>query len=171
MESWFVIDEEMTDFIAHLRGRIGRLVLLSNIPFEGRDRLLSGRYPWVSLFDALVLSCDHLAVKPERPIYDICVRAAGVPAGHCLFVDDIERNIEGARAAGMRGHVYSGLPGLFRDLADNHALADDLPRRYGTTPIPRTTHAATKPRPGAPEARTRNDVQENAPAAAPGEAG
>ena len=40
--------------------------------------------------------------KPERQIYEITLERLGLPATACLFVDDLEVNIEAARELGMR---------------------------------------------------------------------
>ncbi len=122
MESWFVIDPAMTDFIADMKARVARLVLLSNIPFDGAGKLRRGGYGWVSLFDGLVLSCEHRVIKPERAIYEICIAAAGTMPERCLLVDDVPGNIAGARDSGMQGHVYAGIPALRSELERNFRL-------------------------------------------------
>ena len=122
MSSWFVINAETTDFIASVRPKVARMVLLSNIPHDGSRKLRTGGYSWISHFDELVLSCEHGVIKPEPAIYDICIGAARRPAAECILIDDIEANVEGARAAGMRGHVFTDVPSLRKRLESEHGL-------------------------------------------------
>jgi putative hydrolase of the HAD superfamily len=53
-----------------------------------------------ALFDDVVLSFEVAARKPQAAMFDVAARRAGAEPGQCLLVDDIERNCEGARAAG-----------------------------------------------------------------------
>jgi len=63
-------------------------------------------------FDALVLSHEVGAIKPERRFYDACATAAGVPAASCIFVDDVIDNVQGARRAGLEAVHYVDNPAL-----------------------------------------------------------
>ena len=55
------------------------------------------------LFHGVVTSVDAGAAKPERPIFDQAVRAAGVPPADILHVGDHpELDVDGARRAGFR---------------------------------------------------------------------
>jgi putative hydrolase of the HAD superfamily len=123
LTSWFVINAETTDLIAALRPKVARMVLLSNIPEDGSRKLRGGGYPWLAHFDELVLSCEHKVIKPEAAIYDICIRAAARPAGDCMLIDDIAANIEGARAAGMHGHLFRDAASLARALDSGFILS------------------------------------------------
>ncbi|MER5463025.1 HAD family phosphatase [Streptomyces sp. NPDC002668] len=55
-----------------------------------------------SLFDRVVLSFEVGHRKPEKGIFDLAARAAGVAPWQCVLVDDLEDNCEGARAAGWQ---------------------------------------------------------------------
>jgi putative hydrolase of the HAD superfamily len=47
-------------------------------------------------------------VKPDVEIFEKLCELYGLNAGECLFVDDRDYNVEGARRAGMHGLVYEG---------------------------------------------------------------
>jgi FMN phosphatase YigB (HAD superfamily) len=47
------------------------------------------------------LSCEMGLRKPERAAFETVAIAIGVPLERILFFDDVEVNVEGARAAGM----------------------------------------------------------------------
>lgn len=70
----------------------------------------------LDLFDGFILSHEVGHVKPASEFFDACVRAAGVPAGSCLFIDDIPENVEGARRAGLRSILYTDTPALIAGL-------------------------------------------------------
>jgi len=91
-----LIPEAMLEAIA----RNHRLVLLSNtnaIHFE----MLVETYPLLRHFHSYVLSYKVGAMKPLPLIYEKAIEAAGCEPGECFFADDIETNVEAARAQGM----------------------------------------------------------------------
>ena len=55
------------------------------------------------LFDDVVVSADVGMTKPDARIYALSAQRLGLAAGECVFIDDLPRNVEGARAAGMVG--------------------------------------------------------------------
>jgi len=55
------------------------------------------------LFDCIVCSAEVGLAKPEPRIYALAADRMGLAPASCLFVDDLESNVEAARAAGMRG--------------------------------------------------------------------
>lgn len=75
--------------------------LLSNMP-PAWDRHWRRMTEPDGLFDALVLSFQVGARKPERKIFELAAEAAGVPPYECVLVDDIEANCAGAEAAGWQ---------------------------------------------------------------------
>lgn len=119
--SWFNMNGDMLAFIESLRPRVRRLGLLSNINEEGVRQLEKGA-PWLDRFDARILSCEHRLLKPEPEIFELCLRELKEEASSCLFVDDLPANVEGARAVGMRGHVFRGLAGLRAELEGEYEL-------------------------------------------------
>lgn len=106
MDSWFTINGETIALVEDLKRSGFRLLILSNMNFPGKARLqgqarfLDGK-DWYALFDDVLLSCDLGLMKPERAIYEACIARAGCAPGACLFIDDMEPNVMGAREAGM----------------------------------------------------------------------
>jgi putative hydrolase of the HAD superfamily len=62
------------------------------------------------LFDEVVISGQVGLRKPDEEIYHLAVDGLGVPAPECVFVDDLEVNIDTAERVGMRGlhHEHPG---------------------------------------------------------------
>jgi epoxide hydrolase-like predicted phosphatase len=77
-----------------------RTALLSNADLTLRERLTE--FGLDGLFDAVVVSADVGMAKPEPEIYELAAQRLGLAAGECVFVDDLERNLEAARSVGMQ---------------------------------------------------------------------
>jgi putative hydrolase of the HAD superfamily len=54
------------------------------------------------LFDDIVVSADVGMTKPDAQIYALSAQRLGFATAECVFIDDLPRNVEGARAAGMQ---------------------------------------------------------------------
>jgi putative hydrolase of the HAD superfamily len=74
------------------------------------------RYAFAREAKGAVLSCAVGARKPEKAIYEAAVAAAGVPAERCLFIDDLEANVRGAKSAGLRAVRFKNAAQLRREL-------------------------------------------------------
>ena len=73
-------------------------------------------------FRTLVISGREGVTKPDRAIFDLLCRRAGVGPERCVFVDDGPHNVEGARAAGMDAIHFTGADALRVALADRGLL-------------------------------------------------
>ena len=81
-----------------------RTAVLSNA-----DSSLSARLRDIGidrLFDSIVCSADVGIAKPEPRIYALAAERLGLPPSACVFVDDLESNVEAARDAGMHGVCF-----------------------------------------------------------------
>lgn len=91
-----LIPEAMVEGIA----RNYRLLLLSNtnaIHFE----MLRRSYPILKHFHSYVLSFEVGAMKPLPAIYRRAIELAQCRPEECFFTDDIQANVEAARAQGI----------------------------------------------------------------------
>lgn len=103
---------------------LGRLVaagypigLISNTSQLHWDYLTLDRY-WLipGAFEQVVLSFRERLMKPEAEIYRLAARRAGVEPHETFYVDDIEANVAGARAAGFDAIQYTTTPEFVREL-------------------------------------------------------
>jgi len=123
LESWFNMRPTMLDFLGGAKARVGRILLLSNIHFDGARFIREGPgSEWASRFDELVLSCEHRLLKPQREIYDLALDMAGAEASETLFVDDNEANVVGARAAGLSSFRFTDEEDFAAALARDYEL-------------------------------------------------
>lgn len=71
-----------------------------------------------ALFDAIVLSHHTGLTKPHTEMYRAIASRLNIPEEDCLFVDDQERHVEGARAAGMQGYVFTSVADLKKHIEE-----------------------------------------------------
>lgn len=102
------------ELIQELKAAGYGIYLLSNTGESYRE--FEPRIPAIGLFDGKVLSFEEGIVKPDVRIFRLlCDRYHLLPE-ECLFIDDLEKNIEAAQVIGMRGFVFAGDVGPLRDL-------------------------------------------------------
>lgn len=77
---------------------------------------VADRFEAFKLFEQILLSGEHGCIKPQAQFYGIALQRFGMPPKSLVFVDDNERNVAGAEAAGIRGLVFTGADKLRRDL-------------------------------------------------------
>ncbi len=63
--------------------------------------IVRDEFPFLSLFDGVILSGEVKLVKPEPEIYTRCLQMIGKPANECLFIDDAQVNITAADNMGF----------------------------------------------------------------------
>jgi len=93
------------ELIPQLKARGQGVYLLSNTPHAfHREKL---RIPHIDRFDGILASCDVGLLKPDPEIFRLFLRTFGLRAEDCLFIDDMQANIEGAAEAGIAGHCFA----------------------------------------------------------------
>ena len=94
-------DERMLDAVGAAREHGLKTAVLSNT--WGRSVFFPEQF---KAFDAVVLSEHEGVRKPDPEIYLIAAKKLGEPPEACVFVDDVPRNVDGARAVGMAGVLH-----------------------------------------------------------------
>lgn len=97
-----VIRPEADRAIRITRGAGRKLAILSNELdlFYGVE--FRGKLPLLEHFDVIVDATHTKILKPDPRAYEAVCDALGLPPQACVFVDDQERNIDGAIACGLR---------------------------------------------------------------------
>jgi putative hydrolase of the HAD superfamily len=95
-------NESMIELMRDLRGRGYRMALLTNNIREW-EPLWRSMLPVDEIFEVVVDSGFVGVRKPDPPIYELTLERLGdgIAPGDCLFVDDVEVNVETARDLGM----------------------------------------------------------------------
>ena len=97
--------EKMYGFIERLKANGYGIYLLSNASSD--FHIHRQGIPALSLFDGCLISADYKLLKPEKEIYLTLFEKFSLIPEECYFIDDVQANIDGAKAAGMDGHCYS----------------------------------------------------------------
>jgi putative hydrolase of the HAD superfamily len=120
----FTLNPPMVEKVAALVGRV-KLGLLSNTHDLHFD-FLRPQLPVLERFDALVLSFEVGAMKPEEAIYRRALEALNVEPAGAVFFDDMEPYVMAARRLGLHAFVFRsadevssqlaalGLPGFYK---------------------------------------------------------
>jgi FMN phosphatase YigB (HAD superfamily) len=70
------------------------------------------RWAWIDAIKKPTLSFEIGAMKPRAAIYLAAAENVNALPEHCLFVDDLEVNVDGARAVGMKGIRFETVKSL-----------------------------------------------------------
>lgn len=109
--------------LAQAAADVAGVAILTNNGLLLRDHLEQMHPPLFPLFRGRVFcSAQFGRSKPDPAIYRECVAALGVSPGDALFIDDKVANANGARAAGLRAHHYTGSSSLRSALATHRLL-------------------------------------------------
>lgn len=75
------------------------------------------RFPFLDRPRGVTVSGEVRLIKPDRAIYELHAKSHGLEPAATLFIDDSEKNVEGARAAGWQAVHFTGAERLRADLA------------------------------------------------------
>ena len=96
-----VIWPEAPDAIGWARSEGHCLAVLSKELdlFHGKD--FRAKLPFLADFDLIVDATHTGILKPDPRAFGFITEGPGLPASHCVFVDDQKKNLKGAEAVGM----------------------------------------------------------------------
>ncbi|MHC4551833.1 MAG: HAD-IA family hydrolase [Planctomycetota bacterium] len=70
---------------------------------------IKNRWPWLEMIPRPTLSYAVGLIKPDPAIYLKAAANAETQPEKCLFIDDLEANVEGARAVGMTAVQFKNI--------------------------------------------------------------
>jgi putative hydrolase of the HAD superfamily len=91
---------QMIGLMEELRDSGLRMAMLTNNVREW-EPVWRSMLPVDEIFELVVDSAFVGCRKPDREIYEIVLERLGLPAQACLFIDDVEVNVEAAREIGL----------------------------------------------------------------------
>ena len=101
-----------------------RLYFLSNMP-EPFARALERRHAFLGLFDGGVFSGDVKLGKPDAAIYRLLAERHSLAPQRTVFIDDLQANVDAARALGWHG-IHLAQPQSLAGLLQAHLHAADV---------------------------------------------
>lgn len=93
-------------WIRELKEKGYRVLILSNFS-EKAYRECGEKLSFVAETDGAVISYREKLIKPDPEIYDLLVDRYGLIPAECVFLDDKQENIDGAKRIGMHGIVFT----------------------------------------------------------------
>jgi putative hydrolase of the HAD superfamily len=103
---WLRVNPHALELAREIKAGGVRTAILSNMPHDLLGELRKS-FDWLDEFEAQIWSCEHGVVKPDPAIYRLCLNALGCEPHRVLFFDDRPNNVEGARLAGMKAHLFA----------------------------------------------------------------
>jgi len=103
---YITIFENTERLIKKLKEKGYRVFMLSNcsVSFDDYHTL----YPVFSEFESRYVSAHHQLMKPHKEIYLNFLEENHLIAQECLFIDDVQKNVLGARSVGMQAYHFTG---------------------------------------------------------------
>jgi epoxide hydrolase-like predicted phosphatase len=93
------IDEALIDYVRGLR-KTYKTALLSNA-WDDLRQVITEKWHFEDAFDTMIISAEECVAKPDLRIFQLALDRLGVTADQAIFVDDMDRNVEGALQAGL----------------------------------------------------------------------
>lgn len=69
-------------------------------------------WPWIGAIEKPTLSYQLGVMKPDAAIFLAAAKNVDTPPEHCLFIDDLQSNVEGARAVGLQAICFEDVHSL-----------------------------------------------------------
>lgn len=115
LAGWSRVDRKIIRWVLSLKERGLKLAILSNMSTPTYEALQEDER-WPTCFDHYVISGVLKVNKPDRAIYEHLITVSGTDPSEILFLDDLEHNVQAAKAAGMHAIRYRGMDELKRIL-------------------------------------------------------
>ena len=94
----------------HAMKRAGyRVYILSNYGSWTYEKTKEDSLNFLEYVDGAIFSYQVQMIKPDAGIFHALFEKYGLQAEECVFLDDLPANIEGAKAVGMYGIIFTGL--------------------------------------------------------------
>lgn len=104
---WTKVNHETLHLARQLKEAGVKIAILSNMQTD-MLRMMRAKFDWLGEFDVQMYSCEVGMVKPAREVYLECVRRLGVEPAQTLFLDDKQKNVDGAADAGLKAMLFEG---------------------------------------------------------------
>ena len=102
------VKEDSVEFLKELKQKGYKIYILSNFAGKEYERL-EKENDFFKLIDGKIISYAVKKIKPEKEIYDLLLNTYNLKAEECVFLDDLQNNIDGAESVGIHGIVFKNL--------------------------------------------------------------
>jgi len=112
-----VPNEKIIEFIKKLHSKY-RLVMLSNNDEVTVKNLEEHHNDMLNLFDKKYFSHELKMRKPNLKFFRYVLDDLNTSPSECVFIDDKQKNVDGAKECGMKGIVFSSVNQLKKELVN-----------------------------------------------------
>jgi len=102
-------------WITEMKNQGYKVYIISNI-FAKMMRDCKEELEFINLADGAILSYQEKVIKPDSKIFRLFLERYDVKANECIFIDDLERNINAARNIGIPGIVFKSYQQAYSEL-------------------------------------------------------
>lgn len=71
---------------------------------------------FIAMLDGSVLSCHCKLCKPDKAIYELLFKRYELKPEECIFIDDLEKNVNAAIACGMKGILFKNREDAIKEI-------------------------------------------------------
>lgn len=93
--------KDLQDYAIQLSQKGYRIYILSNTSAIYYEIERAGLLPITQVLSGKILSFEEQCMKPDVAIFQTCLERYQLLAERCVFIDDIEQNVQVARSLGM----------------------------------------------------------------------
>lgn len=97
-----------------------KIYVLSNLDIVMHDAIR--HYDFFNEIDGAIYSYQHKCAKPDAQIYELLLKTYNLKPEECLFIDDFEENIDGAKKCNINGILCTEQAHLFDQLKNLNIL-------------------------------------------------
>ena len=94
------------EWTSSLKERGYHLYIISNYGEYTLEQTKS-KMDFLEYMDGAIFSYQYQIIKPDKRIYEQLLKNYDLKAEECVFIDDKAENVEGAKAAGYQGIVFT----------------------------------------------------------------
>lgn len=116
------LDTRLLRFIEQYKST-HKIGMISNVGHGFIERMFTDK-PVEYYFDDVVLSSDVGLVKPDSKIYQLAASRLECAMKECIFIDDIQKNVDGAINAGMQALLYKDYETFIQDISEILKVSD-----------------------------------------------
>jgi epoxide hydrolase-like predicted phosphatase len=95
------LDQKLIGYVRRLH-KTYKTALLSNA-WDDLRQVIAEKWHFENAFDEMIISAEVKLAKPDPRIFQLVLDRLSVEASQAIFVDDMQRNVDGAKAVGLHG--------------------------------------------------------------------
>jgi glucose-1-phosphatase len=119
----FPLDDNVR-LLPELKKQGFKLYYLSNFPLDSFEEVKNDYY-FFRYFDGGIISSEVKLSKPDIRIFRYILNKYGLKPHECIYIDDIEENVNASESTGMKGLLTYGSPKI------SAVLEEKLSIRFG----------------------------------------